>query len=69
MLLHTIYSDYLLIGEWATPTVIGECMSICRSFTINNINKSKAIVLGGWTDTATSNVYVIDVTSNTVVSY
>ena len=58
------------IEEWATSTVIGECMPNCHSFIINNINKSKAIIFGGWTDTAsTSNVYVIDVTSNTVVSY
>ena len=58
------------IGEWAIPTVIGECMPTCHSFTINSINKSKAIIFGGWTDTGTTNnVYVIDVTSNTVVSY
>ena len=60
------------IGEWATPTVIGECMPICHSFTINNINKSKAIIFGGFmtsTGTTSNNVYVIDVTRNTVVSY
>ena len=72
---HVITYDIIVviisfIGEWTTPTVIGKCMPNCSGFTVNNINKSKAIIFGGWTGTGTtSNVHVIDVTSNTVVSY
>ena len=41
-------------------------------FTIENINKTKAIIFGGGistTGSATSNIYIIDVIDKTVVSY
>ena len=41
-------------------------------FTIENINKTKAIIFGGGRSTtyvATSNIYIIDVINKTVVSY
>ena len=40
-------------------------------FTIENINKTKAIIFGGISTTgaATSNIYIIDVINKTVVSY
>ena len=44
------------------------------NFTIENINKTKAIIFGssnttGITDDATSNIYIIDVIKNIVVGY
>ena len=39
-------------------------------FTIENINKTKAIIFGGESATGTTNnIYIIDVINTTVVSY
>ena len=59
------------LGEWIIPTVIaGECMPPTIGFTIENINKTKAIIFGGRSTTGTtSDIYIIDVINKTVVSY
>ena len=58
-------------GEWSTPTVIGECMLTNMCFTIKNINKTKAIIFGGWFTggTASNDIYLIYATKDEVVSY
>ena len=70
---------HLYLGEWTTPTVVGECMPPTTTFCIKNISKTKAIIFGGLqtitdvtsgnvTSSCNGNIYIIDVIKNTVVS-
>ena len=66
---------YCILGQFTVPSVSGQCCPATSSFTINKINQNKGIMLGGTvTDDdglaiATNNVYIFNVTHNTIVSY
>ncbi|XP_019861137.1 PREDICTED: uncharacterized protein LOC109589502 [Amphimedon queenslandica] len=62
-------------GQFTVPSVSGQCCPPTSSFTVNKINQNKGIMLGGLvTDYdgfsfPTNNVYIFNVTHNTIVSY
>ena len=65
---------YLFLGQFTVPSVSGQCCPPTSQFTINKINQNKGIMFGGLVTndgllTATNNVYIFNVTHNTIVSY
>ena len=65
---------YLFLGQFTVPSVSGQCFPPTSQFTINIINQNKGIMFGGVVFqngllTATNNMYIFNVTHNTIVSY
>ena len=62
------------LGQFTVPSVSGQCCPPTSGFTINKINQNKGIMVGGLVpydgfSMPTNNVFIFDVTHNTIVSY
>ena len=73
-LLIIIIYIYCILGQFTVPSVSGQCCPPTSSFTINKINQNKGIMFGGLVTNdglgiPTNNVYIFNVTHNTIVSY
>ena len=65
---------YLFLGQFTVPSVSGQCCPPTSNFTINKLNQNKGIMFGGFVThdefpKTTNNVYIFNVTHNTIVSY
>ena len=65
---------YLFLGQFTVPSVSGQCCLPTGHFTINKINQNKGIMIGGivFSDdpgAAANDVYIFNMTPNTIVSY
>ena len=66
---------YLFLGQFTVPSVSGQCCPPTNQFTINKINQNIGIMFGGTVATnegylvPTNNIYIFNVTHNTIVSY
>ena len=61
------------LGQYTVPSISGQCCLPTDGFIIEKVNHSKGIMFGGVVttgniDTATNNVYIFNVTHNTIVS-
>ena len=66
------HSNSPFLGEWTTPSNVGECMPPTSQFVIENITKNRAIIYGGLindVNDVTSTVYIIDIRKKAIVSY
>ena len=74
LLIIIIIYIYCILGQFTVPSVSGQCCPPTNNFTINKINRNKGIMFGGIATndglgTPTNNVYIFNVTHNTIVSY
>ena len=64
---------YLFLGQFTVPSVSGQCCPPTSYFTLNKINQNKGIMFGGLINDGllkpTNNMYIFNVTRNTIVSY
>ena len=59
----------IYIGEWITPTVIGDRPPPISSFTLTSVTDNTAVLYGGYTPNGISNnVYIINFTKTLLVS-
>ena len=62
----------IILGKITIPSVSGQCCPSISYFTINKINGNKGIIFGGVVGATkgvpTNNVYIFNVTHNTIVS-
>ena len=60
----------LLLGQWILPEITGQCMSPNRSFSLEAVNNTRAIIFGGVVeDRASNTLYIMDIINYTVVCY
>ena len=64
------YNIILFIGKWSVPIISGQRPPPCAYFTLNKLPHNRGIMFGGDGGGTTYNdVYIIELTSDTVVRY
>ena len=65
-----MYFSYVLcIGEWGTPSDVGERMPPTSQFAIESITNNRAIIFGGIEKGySTNSLYIFDIRNKTIVS-
>lgn len=60
----------LFLGQFSVPSVSGQCFPPTAGFRINKLNGNKGIMINfGGARGAIDNVYIFNVTHNTIVRY
>ena len=63
----------ILFRKWNNPSIIGQCIPPASHFIIEKMNNTRAVLFGGAEthdnakDTATNNIYILEISISTVV--
>ena len=62
--------NLLFIGKWSVPIISGQRPPPCSDFTLNKLPHNRGIMFGGDGNlTWYNDIYIIELTSDTVVRY
>ena len=59
--------NILCIGKWSVPIISGQRPPPCERFTLNKLPHNRGIMFGG--DPLNNDVFIIELTNDTVVRY
>ncbi|XP_019852807.1 PREDICTED: uncharacterized protein LOC100632541 [Amphimedon queenslandica] len=61
---HSIYD--ISSRKWSNPSIIGQCIPSSSGFIIEKINNTRAVLFAGGAKTFTNNIYILEISINTV---